>query len=44
MFTTLTDDLLELTADAKGWGRPAFAITTACCSCCCSSSKPWQPL
>lgn len=35
MFTTLTTELLELTVDAKGSGRAAFAVTTSCCSCCC---------
>lgn len=35
MFTSLTADLLELTADAKGANRAGFAVTTSCCSCCC---------
>lgn len=39
MFTTLTADLLELTADAKGVGRATFAVTTSCCSCCCCSIR-----
>lgn len=36
MFKTLTEDLLELTAEAKGSGRTYFAETTGCCCCCCS--------
>ena len=44
MFRALTDDLLELTAEAKGSSRPAFATTTACCSCCCSSMRLPKPL
>lgn len=35
MFRTLTDELLELTAEAKGAGRATFAHTIACCCCCC---------
>lgn len=35
MFETLTAELLELSADAKGPGRATFAVTTSCCSCCC---------
>lgn len=35
MFRTLTDELLELTAEAKGAGRASFATTIACCCCCC---------
>jgi len=40
---TLTNDLLELTAEAKGCRRAVFAIASACC-CCCTSSKPWEVL
>ena len=36
MFRTLTDELLELTAETKGATRAGFATTVACCCCCCS--------
>lgn len=36
MFDTLTDELLELTAEAKGAARAGFASTVSCCCCCCS--------
>ena len=39
MFQTLTAELLELTAEAKGSGRAYFAETTSCCCCCCSSIR-----
>lgn len=39
MFTTLTAELLELTADAKGSSRATLAVTTSCCSCCCCSIR-----
>jgi len=39
MFQTLTAELLELTAEAKGAGRAYFAETTSCCCCCCSSIR-----
>ena len=35
MLETLTDELLELTAEAKGAARTSFATTIACCCCCC---------
>lgn len=36
MFDLLTDELLELTAEAKGASRAVFASTISCCCCCCS--------
>ena len=35
MLRSLTDELLELTAEPKGAGRATFATTIACCCCCC---------
>lgn len=35
MFRSLTDELLELTAETKGANRSYFATTIACCCCCC---------
>ena len=43
MFRALTDELLELTAEAKGSRRPAFAIASSCC-CCCSCTRPPKAL
>jgi streptolysin S family bacteriocin protoxin len=36
MLQSLTDELLELTAEAKGSNRAYFAISIACC--CCTTS------
>ena len=35
MLKSLTDELLELTAETTGAGRAGFASTIACCCCCC---------
>jgi len=37
MFRSMTNELLELTAEAKGANRAHFALTISCCccSCCC---------
>ncbi len=35
MFQSLTEELLELTAETKGASRAYFASTIACCCCCC---------
>lgn len=35
MFRSLTDELLELTAETKGAARATFASTISCCCCCC---------
>ncbi len=35
MLSTLTEDLLDLTAVTKGSSRAYFAQTLSCCSCCC---------
>ncbi len=35
MFRSLTEDLLDLNAEAKGPNRAYFATTIACCCCCC---------
>ncbi len=43
MFKSLTKELLDLTAAAKGSQRSAFATTTSCC-CCCSCIRPQLPL
>jgi hypothetical protein len=41
LLAALADDLLELTAEAKGGGRASFASTSFCCCCCCSQiSEP----
>lgn len=41
MFESLTEELLELTATAKGAGAAYFADTLSCCCCCCCiSPKP----
>ncbi len=40
MFRTLTQELLELTAETKGANRASFATTIACCCCSCSCSGP----
>jgi hypothetical protein len=39
MFHSLTDELLELTAETKGANRAYFAETGPCCCCCCSSRR-----
>jgi hypothetical protein len=40
MLQSLTEELLELTAEAKGAGRATFATTIACCCCSCSCGGP----
>lgn len=35
MFDSITEELLELTAEAKGAGRATFAVTISCCCCSC---------
>lgn len=36
MFTTLTQDLLDLRADVRGPVVASFAMVVDCCCCCCS--------
>ena len=36
MFTALTDELLDLTANVRGEAPGHFAMVIDCCSCCCS--------
>lgn len=42
MFTTLTDELLDLTAGGKGYGNALlaqFEISLCCCFCCTCSCE-----
>jgi hypothetical protein len=41
MFSELTRELLDLTAEVKGEARSLFAMVIDCCSCSCCGCLFW---
>jgi len=41
MLSSLTADLLDLRAEARGPARALFAAVIDCCCCCCFGFRGW---